>query len=144
MNIRKLSGIGSMALVIIAVGVNFGFAELTKEDVTEVRKIVKEEIKTLRDEMNDRFEELRSDMNARFESIEGNISSNFSWLYILLAAIIALNGTMVGAVVWLARQDKPVTQRHYKKILEREDKLEEELSAVSRKVELHLSTAHAS
>lgn len=42
MNIRKLFGIESIALVIIAVGVNFGFAELTKEDITEVRKIVKE------------------------------------------------------------------------------------------------------
>lgn len=31
----------------------------------------------------------------------------------LLAAIIALNGAMVGSVVWLARQERPIG--HYEK-----------------------------
>jgi len=118
----------------------------------EGQKALKEEVTNLRSEMNARFAELRGDMNARFEEIsarfEGinarfgdingrfdDLKSKFGWLYLLLSAIIALNGAMVGSVVWLARQERPVGQRHYEQILRREDEIEREILSLRQRLE---------
>lgn len=79
-------------------------------------------------DMNDRFD----DMNNRFD----DINSKFSWLYIMLSSIIALNGVVVGSVVWLARQDRPIAQRHYDLINQREAELERQVRSLSADMEL--------
>jgi hypothetical protein len=61
-------------------------------------------IKIQIDNTNKRIDDLRADMNSRFDDLK----SKFGWLYILLSSIIALNGVMVGSVIWLARQDRPI------------------------------------
>ncbi|MDP2208118.1 MAG: hypothetical protein Q8K98_04995 [Bacteroidota bacterium] len=66
--------------------------------------------------------------------MRADISDKFSWLYILLSAIIALNGVMVGAVVWLARQDRPIGLRHYEKILEKEESTEIDIKTLAKAV----------
>jgi len=83
------------------------------------------------DGVNNRIDDLRSDMNNRFQDMR----AKFNWLYISLSAIIALNAAMVGSVFWLARQDKPVGQRHYVEIIDREIKFERKLISLSNDVE---------
>ncbi|MFQ5456679.1 MAG: hypothetical protein ACE5EA_10880, partial [Nitrospirota bacterium] len=56
------------------------------------------------------------------------------YLYILLSAVIALNGAMVGSVIWLARQDRPIGERHYRMILDREDILEDEIRQMKKEL----------
>lgn len=60
---------------------------------------------------NKRIDDLRADLNNRFGDMNNrfdDLKSKFAWLYILLSSIIALNGVMVGSVIWLARQDRPI------------------------------------
>ncbi|MBC8185127.1 hypothetical protein H8E88_28875 [candidate division KSB1 bacterium] len=81
--------------------------------------------------LDKRIDDLRSDMNNRFQ----DMIAKFSWLFILLSAIIALNAAMVGSVIWLARQDRPIGQRHYDEIIDREIKFERKLITLSNDVE---------
>lgn len=84
-------------------------------------------------QMNNRFNDMNNrfnDMNNRFD----DINSKFNWLYIMLSSIIALNGVMVGSVVWLARQDRPIAQRHYDLINQREAELEQQVRKLSEEV----------
>jgi len=79
-------------------------------------------------QMNNRF----NDMNNRFD----DINSKFNWLYIMLSSIIALNGVVVGSVIWLARHEKPIGQRHFDQIIDRENELERQMRRLSDDVEL--------
>jgi len=102
-------------------------AALTKEDIQEIRQVIREELKPM---------EARIDgLEKRLDSLERSVEARFSWILTMLSAVIALNGVMVGAVIWLARQDKPITQRHYEQILTREDRLEEELRSLKKDFE---------
>ena len=77
-------------------------------------------------EIDGRFCDLHAGVNARFDDLK----SKFGWLYILLSAIIALNGAIVGSVVWLARQDRPISQRHYDEIVDRELEFKREMDNI--------------
>ncbi len=142
---RFLKIIGRLTLIILAVvSSQFAFADLTKEDIEEIRVIVREEISrevnALRNEMNAKFERVDKQfegVDRRFEDIDRrfeDIDKRFQLLYILLSSIIALIGIMVGAVLWLAKQDRPVTTKHYNEIMERESYLEKGLMKVKREL----------
>ncbi len=75
---------------------------------------------------------LKIHINNRFD----DLTANFTWLFILLSSIIVLNGVMVASVIWLARQDRPIAQRHYDLINQREAEIERELRRLSKEVEL--------
>ncbi len=130
--------------LIIITFTQFAFADLTKKDIEEIRAIVREEVSRevgdLRNEMNIRFEE----MNKRFEQRFEQIDRQFYWLYILLSGIIALIGIMVSSVLWLAKQDRPVTTKHYNEILKRESYLEKELLKLKEEMAKYLAVAHSS
>jgi len=96
--------------------------------VEEGQKILEKRFDDLTLQMNNRF----NDMNNRLD----DINSKFNWIYILLSSIIALNGVMVGSVVWLARQDRPIAQRHYDLINQREAELERQVRSLSADMEL--------
>jgi len=98
-------------------------AALTKEDLKEIRQLVREEVQVVEKRLEMRIE----GVEKRLDSLERATDAKFAWVFTLLAAIVALMGIMVSAVIWLARQDKPITQRHYEQILAREDRLEEKL-----------------
>jgi|GEM_PF-2648158 len=84
------------------------------------------------DDTNKRIDDLRSDINNRFDDMK----SKFGWLYILLSSIIALNGVMVGSVIWLARQDRPIGQRHYDLLLANDERFENEIRRLSKDLSL--------
>lgn len=132
-----------VSLIIITL-TQFAFADLTKKDIEDIRAIVREEVsrevEALRNEMNIRFEE----MNKRFEQRFEQIDRQFYWLYILLSGIIALIGIMVSSVLWLAKQDRPVTTKHYNEILKRESYLEKELLKLKEEIAKYLAVAHNS
>lgn len=132
-----------VSLIIITL-TQFAFADLTKKDIEDIRAIVREEVsrevEALRNEMNIRFEE----MNKRFEQRFEQIDRQFYWLYLLLSGIIALIGVMVSSVLWLAKQDRPVTTKHYNEILKRESYLEKELLKLKEDMAKYLAVAHSS
>jgi hypothetical protein len=96
--------------------------------VEEGQKSLEKRFDDLTLQMNNRF----NDMNNRFD----DINSKFNWLYIMLSSIIALNGVMVGSVVWLARQDRPIARRHYDQIIHREDELERQMRRLIGDIEI--------
>lgn len=66
------------------------------------------------DDINNRFD----DVNRRIDDLRNDIDKRFNWLYLLVSAIIALNGAMVGSVVWLARQERPMSKKELQKLIE--------------------------
>ncbi|MEW6482944.1 MAG: hypothetical protein AB1397_08155 [bacterium] len=114
------------------------FSELSKNDIDKIRKIVREEVQrevgALRKEMNLKFEA----QDQRFEAIDKRfegIDKLFHWLYILLSSIIGLIGIMVGSVLWLAKQERPMSMKHYKEITKREEYLEKEIFDLKEAIE---------
>lgn len=149
---RLLKIIVAVTLMVI-LSPSSAFAELTKKDREEIRAIVREEVsrevEALRREMNARFEGIENEMDAKFGGIENEmnarfeeIDKRFNWLYLLLSSIIALIGIMVGAVIWLAKQDRPVSMKHYNEIIERESYLEKELSKLKKAFTEHQIMVH--
>lgn len=131
-------------ILIVITSTQFAFADLTKNDIEEIRAIVREEVSrevgALRNEMNIRFEETNKRFEDRFEEVD----KRFQWLYILLSSIIALIGIMVSSVLWLAKQDRPITTKHYNEILKRENYLEKELLKLKEEMAKYLAPAHSS
>ncbi|MEW6102562.1 MAG: hypothetical protein AB1630_01890 [bacterium] len=114
------------------------FSELSKNDIEEIRKIVREEVSrevgALRQEMNIKFEAVDQRFKAldqRFEEID----KRFHLLYILLSSIIGFIGIMVGSVLWLAKQERPMSMKHYKEITKREEYLEKEIFELKEAIE---------
>jgi len=142
-----------LTVTLIVTSSQFAFADLTKNDIEEIRAIVREEVSkevnSLRNEMNARFEGVDKrfeGVDKRFEEIDKRfeeIGKLFHLLYILLSGIIALIGIMVSSVLWLAKQDRPVTMKHYNEIMERETYLEKELWKLKGDLKEHLTLAHA-
>jgi chromosome segregation ATPase len=88
---------------------------------------------------NKRIDDLRADLNSRFNDMNNrfeDLNSKFNWIYGLLSALIALIGVMVGSVVWLARQDRPIGQRHYDILLANDERFENEISKLSKDLSL--------
>ncbi|MCS6926747.1 MAG: hypothetical protein NZ578_12680, partial [Candidatus Binatia bacterium] len=81
-----------------------------EQKIDAVRGSLEQQIKDTRSSLEQqgkdthlRIDDLRADMNQRLTEIR----ESFSSLYMLLAAIIALNGAMVGAVTgWLGKIDR--------------------------------------
>ena len=88
------------------------FSVLTKEDIQEIRKVVREEIEPRFASVNQRI----GDVNQRINDMQ----KQFYFLYILLAAIIALIGVMVNAVIKFTKEERPIGERQYNQILTRE------------------------
>jgi len=82
--------------------------------------------------INEQIDYLKVQMNNRFD----DLTANFTWLYILLASIIVLNGVMVASVIWLALQDRPIGKRHYVQIIDQQNELEKQMRRLSDDVEL--------
>lgn len=107
---RKLIVILSFLLVLITPSLTF--AVLTKEDIEEIRKIVRDEIAGAIAPLEKRVAPLEKSIPAleksvavlgrSFEDFRREVDKKIDYLYMLLSAIIALNGVMVGAVIWLA------------------------------------------
>lgn len=90
------------------------------------------------DDVNERIGDLRSDMNDRFALMDKrfeDMNRKFNWLYMLLAAIIALNGTMVASVIWMARQEHPIGEKQYNEILTREEYLRNEIREIKSRLD---------
>ncbi len=83
-----------------------------------------------------RLEEGQNSLEKGIDDLRSDIQAKFNRLYILLSSIIALNGIMVGSVIWLARQDRPVGQRHYDQLLDNDQELERKIRRLSKDVEL--------
>jgi len=82
------------------------------------------------DDVNKRFD----DVNRRIDDLRNDIDKRFNWLYILVSAIIALNGAMVGSVVWLARQERPMSKKEFEKLIEKTDTIDFELAELKSRV----------
>lgn len=82
------------------------------------------------DDVNKRFD----DVNRRIDDLRNDIDKRFNWLYLLVSAIIALNGAMVGSVVWLARQERPMSKKELQKLIERTESIDFEVTELKSRV----------
>lgn len=115
-------------ILLLCLGIFFVYAEeVHGQDVEERLTNLEREVAVLNAKLDEGFKAI----NQRFD----DMNQRFNYIYILLAAIIALNGAMVGSVVWLARQERPIGQRQYDTILGREDIMEREIRALKSEIE---------
>lgn len=105
------------------------------QKIDDLEKRFNQRIDDLEKRLNQRIDDLEKALNGRIDDLRHDVNNRFTWLYILLSAIIALNGAMVGSVIWMARQDRPIGQRHYDQMLSREEELERELREVKRRLD---------
>jgi len=85
------------------------------------------------------LEERFAAIDRRFDAVDQRIddlNASIGYLHIMVAAVIALMGVMVSTVVWMARQDRPVAQKHYERIVKREDEMEVDIRSLKREMEL--------
>lgn len=82
------------------------------------------------DDANQRFD----DVNRRIDDLRNDIDKRFNWLYLLVSAIIALNGAMVGSVVWLARQERPMSKKKFQKLIEKTDSIDYEVAELKSRI----------
>jgi len=82
------------------------------------------------DDVNKRFD----DANRRIDDLRNDIDKRFNWLYLLVSAIIALNGAMVGSVVWLARQERPMSKKEFEKLIEKTETIDFEVAELKSRV----------
>lgn len=85
------------------------------------------------------LEERFAAIDQRFDAVDQRIddlNASIGYLHIMVAAVIALMGVMVSTVVWMARQDRPVAQKHYERIVKREEEMEVDIRSLKREVDL--------
>ncbi len=137
-----------LSALLVLLSISTGYAQESKSEknlqpAIEERLIRLEEgQKSIIAQLNDtnkRIDDLRADMNSRFNDMNNrfeDLNSKFNWIYGLLSAIIALVGVMVGSVIWLARQDRPLGQRHYDQLLANDERFESEIRKLSKDLSL--------
>jgi len=123
----RFSAIAIVVLLPIAAFAQQGTIDERLARLEEGQKAIHQRI----DDVNKRID----DVNKRIDGLRADVNKRFNWLYMLLAAIIALNGAMVGSVVWLARQERPIGHYEYEKLQERDFTLEERLRALERRLQ---------
>lgn len=89
------------------------------------------------DDVNKRFDDVNKrfdDINRRIDDLRNDVDKRFNWLYLLVSAIIALNGAMVGSVVWLARQERPMSKKEFQKLVERTESIDFEVAELKSRI----------
>jgi|GEM_PF-1788770 len=102
-----------LGLMILEMGwIGQAFADLSKSDIEEIRKIVKEEVDGLRQEMITRID----DVNKRIDALQ-------DLLYVILAGMFAL----VGFVIWDRRTALAPAVREIEAVKKKEEDIERAL-----------------
>jgi septal ring factor EnvC (AmiA/AmiB activator) len=82
------------------------------------------------DAVEKRLEDLNISLNKRIDDTGQRIQDGFNLLASMLAAVIGLNAVMLGVAFWIARQDRPVSKKHYDKLLKQDQDLVEQFNAL--------------
>ncbi|MEW6606151.1 MAG: hypothetical protein AB1414_01685 [bacterium] len=117
-----------LSLVVLGIFLNHpAYADLSKQDVEEIRKIIKEEIQHIDkriegvdkriEGVDKRIDDLRQEMNTRIDDLKDLMLTGFG---ILFAGMFAL----VGFVIWDRRTALAPAVKRVKELEEREDRLE--------------------
>lgn len=110
-----------LSLVVLGIFLNHpAYADLSKQDIEEIRKIVKEEIQYIDkriEGVDKRIDDLRQEMNTRIDDLKDLMLTGFG---ILFAGMFAL----VGFVLWDRRTALAPAVKRVKELEEREDRLE--------------------
>ncbi|MEW6620169.1 MAG: hypothetical protein AB1422_12690 [bacterium] len=106
------------------------YADLTKQDIEEIRKIVREEIQREIVYVNQRIDNLETSLNKRIDDINKRIDDTNKriddlkdLLYVILAGMFAL----AGFVIWDRRTALAPAVKKAKELEEREERIEKAL-----------------
>jgi len=80
------------------------------------------------DDTNQRLDALRDDINQR---LEAGFDRQTNWLIAIMGVIVA----GVGAMVWFARQEHPMSQKQYDRLLQQDKSLGERLDDLAKDLE---------
>jgi len=108
------------------------YAELTKDDLQEIRDIIREELAHVDkrfeqvdkrfEQIDKRFQELRDGMDFRFEQVDNRFSDIMGFMWMLASIFTALVVLVMGFAIW----DRRTMVRPFeKKVEEIENKIRE-------------------
>ncbi|MEW6097227.1 MAG: hypothetical protein AB1567_12015 [bacterium] len=123
--------------IIVVLGVlvsGFGFtdiasADLTKQDIEEIRKIVREEVQREVRRIDERIDGL----DKRIDDLDSKLSTRINDLSNLLYVILAGMFALVGFVLWDRRSALAPAVREMRALEERENRLERILREYAQK-----------
>ncbi|MFH2011762.1 MAG: hypothetical protein ABIJ37_03505 [Pseudomonadota bacterium] len=95
------------------------------------------------DQRFDAIDQRFAAVNQRIDDLNASVKERFSYVYIMLGGVLALlggvmaiMGVMISKVISMASQDRPVAQKHYERIVKREDEMEVDIRSLKREVDL--------
>ncbi|MDI6751239.1 MAG: hypothetical protein QME07_00010 [bacterium] len=123
---RFIGFVGSLGVLVLGIGwMSQAFADLSKNDIEEIRKIVREEVQI---QMQSVKEEIRS-VKVEIQYVNKRIDDLTNLLYVILAGMFAL----VGFVLWDRRTALAPAVNKMKALEEREGRLEKALLEFAQK-----------
>lgn len=84
------------------------------------------------DDTNQRLDVLRDDINQR---LEAGFDRQTNLLITVMGLLATAMGVMVSVVVWFARQERPVSKKHYDKLLQQDKALGEQFDDLEKELE---------
>jgi len=82
------------------------------------------------DDLNISLNQRIDDTNKRIDDTNQRLDNDFTLLTAMLAALIGLNTVMLGVAFWIARQDRPVSKKHYDKLLKQDKDMVDQFNAL--------------
>ncbi|MEW6605831.1 MAG: hypothetical protein AB1414_00075 [bacterium] len=120
---KKIVSLVVLGIVWGMMGLSSAYADLTKQDIEEIRKIVKEEIQREIGQVNQRIDGLENSINKRIDDTNKRIDDLKDLLYVILAGMFAL----AGFVLWDRRTALAPAVKKTKELEEREERIEKAL-----------------
>jgi len=99
--------------------------------IEESIKVTNQRIEELAKGINQRIDDMNQGINKRIDDTNQRIDAGFN----LLIAIIGILVTVMGVVVWFARQERPVSKKHYDKLLQKDEELGEQFDKLAKEDE---------
>ncbi|MDI6736021.1 MAG: hypothetical protein QME42_07500 [bacterium] len=119
------------------------FAELTKQDIAEIRMVVKEEIghvdkriDDLEKGLNKRIDDLEKGLNKRIDDLDNKLSTRINDLQGLFYVLLAGMFTLVGFILWDRRTTLAPAVKQMEELSQKEkavDKMLEVLKVYAKK-----------
>lgn len=103
----------------------------TNQHIDELAKGLNQRI----DESAKGFNQRIDDVNRRIDDTNQRIEAGFDRQTNWLIAIMGVIAAGVGAVVWFAREQRPMSQKHYDRLLRQDKTLGEQLNDLEKELE---------
>jgi peptidoglycan hydrolase CwlO-like protein len=130
----------NLTALLIAIFFTTGWAQRETTDVRLTR--IEESIKAMNqrfDALDKRMDDHNVSLNKRIDDTNQRIEAGFdrqtNLLITVMGLLAAAMGVVVSVVVWFARQERPVSKKHYDKLLQQDQALGEQFDDLEKELE---------